>query len=629
MILTAITLENFRCYKELVRIPVNSFTALVGRNDSGKSSILEALDIFFNEKGTQMESADRCVFGEQGVVRIGCCFGGLPAELTLDDSATTTLESEHLLNSRRELEIVREYDCSRAAKPHGSVYCRCLHPTAQGFDNLLSMKQAELKRQAERLHLNLDNIDERKNCELRAAIRRSCPDLAVSERLVSLEGEGGKSVWIKVQDYLPRFALFRADRKNSDGDAEVQDPMNLAVTSALESVRGQLVEIQETVKRQALELAQCTIDKLRELDQDVAASLAPDFASDPKWENMFKVILKDENGISVNKRGSGTRRLILLSFFRVEAERARCGSSAGIIYAVEEPETSQHPANQKKLLQSLQTLSETPDRQVIITTHSPSLAGRIAVEDLRYVRRSNSGTTVRCSDGQEPNADSLFSEIASDLGVFPDSRVRCLMMVEGPNDVEFFWRISVILHQGDSTIPDLSSDPRVAFIPVGGSTLTGWVNGQYLRSTLPVFALFDSDNPQHPHYQEHIDQINGRTDGSIAFSTTKRELENYLHADAIKAAFGHDIPTDTPLPIDDMTDVPELVARTVHTASGSSTPWDELDTPCKNDKERKAKKRLNRDTVDHMTRDLLHERDPDDELIGWIRHLTELMSGGA
>lgn len=626
MILTAVTLENFRCYKELLRIPVNSFTALVGRNDSGKSSILEALDIFFNEKGTQMESADRCVFGEPGAVRIGCCFSGLPTELALDDSATTTLGSEHLLNSRGELEIVKEFDCSRAAKPKGTVYCRCLHPTAQGFDRLLSMKQAELKRQATILQLNLANIDERKNCELRAAIWGSCPDLAVAEKLVSLEGEGGKSVWTKVQEYLPRFALFRADRKNSDGDAEVQDPMNLAVVSALESVNSQLLEIQETVKRQALELAQRTIDKLQELDQDVAASLTPDFASDPTWEKMFKVVLKDENGISVNKRGSGTRRLILLSFFRVEAERTRGGSDAGIIYAVEEPETSQHPANQKKLLQSLQSLSETSDRQVIITTHSPSLAGRTSVQDLRYVRRDGSRTTVRYSDAPGPDADRLFSEIASDLGVFPDSRVRCLIMVEGPNDVEFFWRISAILHLGDSTVPDLSRDSRVAFIPVGGSTLAGWVSGQYLKSTLPVFGLFDCDDPQHPHYQTYIDQINRRNDGSSAFSTTKRELENYLHADAIRAAFGPDIPASTPLQIDDMTDVSELVARAVHTASQSPVLWDDLDTPRREEKERKAKRRLNRSAVDHMTRDLLQQSDPNGDLIGWIRRLTDLMS---
>jgi AAA15 family ATPase/GTPase len=39
-------LANFRSYKDEVTIDLNVF---VGKNDIGKSTILEALDIFFNE----------------------------------------------------------------------------------------------------------------------------------------------------------------------------------------------------------------------------------------------------------------------------------------------------------------------------------------------------------------------------------------------------------------------------------------------------------------------------------------------------------------------------------------------------------------------------------------------------
>jgi len=42
-------LENFRCFYGRVEIPFEDFTVFIGRNDQGKSSILEALDIFINE----------------------------------------------------------------------------------------------------------------------------------------------------------------------------------------------------------------------------------------------------------------------------------------------------------------------------------------------------------------------------------------------------------------------------------------------------------------------------------------------------------------------------------------------------------------------------------------------------
>ena len=44
-----VTIKNFRSYKNETTIFFDNLTAFVGRNDVGKSSVLEALDIFFNE----------------------------------------------------------------------------------------------------------------------------------------------------------------------------------------------------------------------------------------------------------------------------------------------------------------------------------------------------------------------------------------------------------------------------------------------------------------------------------------------------------------------------------------------------------------------------------------------------
>ena len=47
MRLKAVSITNFRCYKETFRVPFNDFTAIIGKNDVGKSTILDALSIFF------------------------------------------------------------------------------------------------------------------------------------------------------------------------------------------------------------------------------------------------------------------------------------------------------------------------------------------------------------------------------------------------------------------------------------------------------------------------------------------------------------------------------------------------------------------------------------------------------
>ena len=47
MKLKSITIENFRCYEQAVTVSFEDLTTIVGKNDVGKSSILEALEIFF------------------------------------------------------------------------------------------------------------------------------------------------------------------------------------------------------------------------------------------------------------------------------------------------------------------------------------------------------------------------------------------------------------------------------------------------------------------------------------------------------------------------------------------------------------------------------------------------------
>jgi putative ATP-dependent endonuclease of OLD family len=51
MRIAKVTLQGFRSFKERIEVSLGSFTTIVGKNDTGKSSILYALDAFFNLSG--------------------------------------------------------------------------------------------------------------------------------------------------------------------------------------------------------------------------------------------------------------------------------------------------------------------------------------------------------------------------------------------------------------------------------------------------------------------------------------------------------------------------------------------------------------------------------------------------
>src|ERR1700757_2452226 len=124
MRLKRLTIENFRGYRHCTDISFADFTSIVGRNDVGKSTLLEALDIFFN--GRNPDPDDAHVQARDRPTRIRCEFDGLPDEIVIDANAATTLSDEHLLNESGCLEIEKEFNLG-ASKISAKIYANALH----------------------------------------------------------------------------------------------------------------------------------------------------------------------------------------------------------------------------------------------------------------------------------------------------------------------------------------------------------------------------------------------------------------------------------------------------------------------------------------------------------------------
>ena len=83
-------------------------TALIGRNDVGKSAILDALEIFFNNETVKIEPGDCNVHAPDKTVEITCEFSDLPSPLVLDSQAETRLREEFLLTETERLRIKKK-----------------------------------------------------------------------------------------------------------------------------------------------------------------------------------------------------------------------------------------------------------------------------------------------------------------------------------------------------------------------------------------------------------------------------------------------------------------------------------------------------------------------------------------
>lgn len=493
MKIVSLTLENFRSYRNPVTLSFNDLTVLIGKNDIGKSSILEALDIFFENRKIDSDDVNIEAKAIGETAKFTLIFSNLPDEIDLDAGAKTNLIDEHLLNSEGLLEIKKDF--TSLAKPKTFIICN--HPSNENANDLLSLKIKDLQSRIKTLGIAWDFKASVKN-EIRKAIWQSFgTTLIFSKTELEISQEGVKDIWDKLAPLLPLFDLYQSDRKNDEKDREIQDPLKVAAEQALKKHLVALNDIKKQVEDEIAEIANLTIEKLKEMNEEVAKKLKPHFAPELKWADLFKPTITSDD-IPMNKRGSGVRRLLLINFFRAEAERKRQEKNIpNVIYAIEEPETSQHPNWQKKLMDALKELADNGTAQIITTTHSPALASLVEVEDLRFIHKEARNINIEVG-----NNDNL-ELIATTLGVLPTlgkepEQVKVFLCVEGPLDINFFNNIAPLFGI------DLLNDKRIVTVSLGGGTLGQWVTNNYLKKLNKTEVhIYDKDVDN--KYQAYVD----------------------------------------------------------------------------------------------------------------------------
>lgn len=534
-----VILENFRAYYGLHPILINNLTALIGKNDQGKSSVLEALDIFINEgKGTvKVEGDDLNVKAKnEGIdtFRIGVVFSEFPEEVKIDASNPTTLKDEFLLNNEGYLEIWKSFKNGKLKE----TSIKCKHPSNDDvLKNLLRTKRDDLKNIVDTKQLECS--DKRKSALLRKSIRDSYSNLESNEIEIIVDAEDAKKIWEQLTNYLPVFALFHSDRKNQDLDSEVQDPLKISIEQIFKrkDIQKKLNKIAKVIEEEISNISNKTISKFEEVSKQktLVKPDIPEVAS-LKWKDVYKNIgFKTDNDIPMNKRGSGFRRLLLLSFFLAEVEKQIDENRVHTIYAIEEPETSLHPDLQKILLNSLLELSERTNYQILITTHSPQFIRILPNENIRYIEN---GTV-------ETFNENVLNKIIENLGVLPNIG-KVIWCVEGKNDEMFLKNINQNIPELKQIL-DVEANIKsglLAFNLMYGSNCGDYIDRYITKNTNAIeFHLYDKDKDY--KYKSEIERVNKRNDGSIGVLTNKREIENYIPKNLIETELNITISNST------------------------------------------------------------------------------------
>jgi energy-coupling factor transporter ATP-binding protein EcfA2 len=207
--------------------------------------------------------------------------------------------------------------------------------------------------------------------------------------------------------------------------------------------------------------------------------------------------------VELDEWGSGTRNrtMVLLTIFRAKqvAESPTSASKVTPVIVVEEPESFLHPLAQAEFGRVLQDLSEEFRVQIIVTTHSPYLLSQDRPESNILLKRRVTRGQLRATERADTTGANWMEPFSLALGIADDefrpwrelffSRPEALLLVEGDTDREYFTLLRDPAH----------GDHRLAFegevFPYGGrDTLKNQALLKFIKDRFgAIFITFDLD----------------------------------------------------------------------------------------------------------------------------------------
>ena len=208
MKLKSLILKNFRSYKDVKILFDKSMNVIIGQNDVVKSTILEALDIFFEGGTIKIDITDFSKNAEDNKIIIGTEFvvDG-EKEILIDTSNKTKLTDEYLLNGDGFLEIVKEFEIKNEKLQKEKVFIKAQYPKEYSNEPLINMKISDLKKKLNEKfnEEEVEDIDKRTNAEIRKALYGKASN-EFEEIKIDITKEDAKAVWEQLKNgYLCIF----------------------------------------------------------------------------------------------------------------------------------------------------------------------------------------------------------------------------------------------------------------------------------------------------------------------------------------------------------------------------------------------------------------------------------------
>lgn len=546
MYISEINIQNYRWIKNET-LYFDRFNTLIGKNDCWKSTIINAIKLFFNDEKASQKDFNFYVDTEKNIVLTvilsGYAIEDIKTFLVWWEKADGFEEivNDFVIDGKIILRKVWEY--KDAVEVSSTMYIQVNDFEEQ---NIYNVKGTDLSKYIKEhaIEVPVDWSWKNSDLEKKAYIRQKFIELWRNQNSYFLDIKHKD-----IADCIPAIELFKADQSIETTTTEFKNTFTSEVKDIIRTERGNWssstlngieTKISEKIKEESIAIQKCMTEHISDLSNLI---ITPSFS----WEKGVEITnveiqLKwDERPIPLENKGSWYRRLFMVWRLRYLADKKQ---SENVIYLVEEPETFLHPSAQDEMLHSLISLSEF--NQIFITTHSPIFTG--ATKQNAITLCSKEHTELKYNQN---SSEDFLIQIAQQLWVKPTHNIldtyKWIIFVEGSNDRRFLQIASEKLLK---TIHSLEGEWKIAIIEGWWKSLWNFIDIDFFaRQQKPMFLIIDSDiyDPSQitePNIQSGLNnQQRNNAELKIKFETKpnskcfilkKKNIDTYYHPAAIR-----------------------------------------------------------------------------------------------
>jgi predicted ATP-dependent endonuclease of OLD family len=545
MKIKSVSIKNFKTFShEGISFSFNNLTTIIGENSSGKSNILEALDLFFNYSKTKITFKS---FHHDNYLK------PIVIELTFDKLNENELKTfkSHLdennnlvitqyieaISSEEEktIEEVTIESIDFVESKHGTKF----QPIAEYDWTVVNDEKLPTKTNLKswwKKELKVGDFDFK---SLFDSATEPTQEVYV-EKLKILWNEHSESIpqervtgdekmlgWkSKLKANLPKYFYVPAIKN-------VADDLKNTKTSAL----GELIswlsnsvskEIKEEFKVESEKLVDVLLKKIDDdgtgkskigainkalnenIGFDIGCTLELKFGS-PEIEDIVfpqpKVFAQDGYYSEITEKGHGVQRLALFSLLRTynTFDFGKSTTDRNMIIGIEEPEIYLHPPLKRSTYSLLRKISEGDD-QVVYCTHDSLFLSVEYFDEIRLFRKSDEKAPK--TSVYEFSVQKVIDFYKKNYGLTVDDksiRHRFYHIIDESKNEGFFAK-KIILIEGDTekyALPNYFSAKgldidinRIAIISAGSVDNITYLLLIFNEFRVPCYAIFDGDRPE-------------------------------------------------------------------------------------------------------------------------------------